>query len=78
MSKQLRFMPETNRDIPYVDLLTPGQVDRVHRETMTLLREKGVEFRDDEAIRAWRSTGAAVQGHRVRVDEQLLMQLLST
>lgn len=78
MSKQLRFMPETERGIPYVDLLTPDQVDRIHRETMTLLRERGVEFRDDEAVQAWRRAGAEVQGHRVRIDEQLLMQLLST
>ena len=77
-SKVLRFMPETDRGIPHVDLLTPEQVDRIHRETMNLLWAKGVEFRDDEAVRAWRAAGAEVQGHRVRIDEQLLTQLLST
>ncbi len=45
---------------------------------MALLREKGVEFRDDEAVQAWRSVGAEVQGCRIRIDEQLLLQLLST
>ena len=59
-SKKLQFMPETDRGIPYVDLLTLEQVDRIHRETMNLLWAKGVEFRDDEAVRIWRSAGAEV------------------
>ena len=77
-STVLRFLPETDRGIPYVDLLSPEQVERVHRETAKLLREKGIEFRDDESANLWKEAGADVQGHRVRIDEALLMQLLST
>ena len=77
-STELRFMPETDRGIPFVDLMTPGQVERIHEESMKLLREKGIEFRDDESADLWRDAGADVQGHRVRIEEAHLMHLLST
>lgn len=77
-SSELRFLPETDRGIPYVDLLSPEQVQRIHAETMKLLWEKGIEFRDNESVALWKGTGADIQGHRVRIDEALLMQLLST
>ena len=40
-STVLRFLPETDRGIPYVDLLSPEQVERVHRETAKLLPREG-------------------------------------
>lgn len=74
----IRYLPEVDRGIPYVDLLTEEQVARVHSESMRILREKGIDFRDDEAADLWRSAGADVRGHRVRIEEDLLMQLLAT
>lgn len=78
MSADLRFLPEVNRAIPYVDLMTPEQVHRVHTATTTLLKDKGIDFRDDESIRIWRRAGATVDGYRVRIDEDLLRHLLSS
>ena len=78
MSADLRFLLEANRGIPYLDLMTPEQVHRVHTETINLLKDKGIEFRDDESIRFWREAGAAVDGYRVRIDEDLLRHLLSS
>ncbi len=77
-SNDLRFLPETDRGIPYVDLMSEVQVQRIHTEAMNLLRDKGIEFRDDESAALWKDAGADVQGHWVRIEEPLLMQLLST
>lgn len=77
-STELQFLPEVDRGIPYVDLLNEEQVMRIHQETISLLRDKGIEFRDDESAQLWRNAGAEVEGHRIRIEEELLMHLLST
>lgn len=77
-SKGQGWLPELDRGIPYVDLLTPEQMDRVHDETMRLLEEVGCEFRDDEAVAMWLAAGADVQGQRVRFDREFLMSLVAT
>ena len=73
-----RFLPEFERGIPYMDALMPEQVHIVHDTTMTLLETTGIEFRDDEAIAMWNKVGANVDEYRVRIDRELLMQLIST
>ena len=73
-----RFLPEFDRGIPYMDALLPEQVEIVHDTTMKLLETTGIEFRDDEAADMWREVGADVDGYRVRIDRQLLMELVST
>ena len=77
-SNELRFLPEVDRGIPYVNLLNEEQVDRIHQATIDLLKNKGIEFRDDESVALWRKAGADVDGYRVRIEEGLLVQLLST
>ncbi|MBC6416518.1 MAG: trimethylamine methyltransferase family protein, partial [Rhodospirillales bacterium] len=77
-SADLRFLPEMDRGIPYVDLMTEEQVARIHRATLDLLSDKGIEFRDDESLRIWRQAGAEVEGHRVRIDSDLLLHLLAS
>jgi len=72
------WLPELDRGIPYVDLLTPEQMERVHDETMKLLEEVGCEFRDDEAVSMWQAAGAVVEGQRVRIDRELLMGLIGS
>ena len=51
--QSLRFLPEADRGIPYIDLLNTEQVERIHSETVKLLWSKGIEFRDDEAAELW-------------------------
>jgi len=72
------WLPELDRGLPYLDLLTPEQMERVHDETMKLLEEVGCEFRDDEAVAMWAEAGADVDGQRVRFDRDFLMGLVST
>ena len=52
-----RFLPELDRGIPYLDMLIEEQEEIVHNETVRLLEEVGIEFRDDESIDMWRRAG---------------------
>lgn len=45
---------------------------------MTLLEEVGIDFRDDESIEIWKAAGASVDDYRVRIDREMLMELIST
>ena len=75
-----RFLPEMDRGIPYLDMLLDEQVDVVHNATMKLLETTGIDFRDDESIELWREAGAAggvqIDGYRVRIDREFLMDLV--
>ena len=77
----LRFLPELDRGIPYLDLLAEEQVGIVHETTMDLLEGTGIEFRDDEAVELWRTAGASggtkINGYRVQIDRGLLMELVA-
>jgi len=77
-----RFLPEMERGIPYLDAILPEQVDIVHDRTMTLLETTGIEFRDDDSIEMWRRAGAgggvAIDGHRLRIDREFLMECIAT
>ena len=72
------WLPELDRGLPYLDLLSEEQMARVHDETMRLLEEVGCEFRDDEAVEMWRVAGADIDGQRVRFDRDFLMGLISS
>ncbi len=72
------WLPPLERNIPYVDLLSPAEVDRIHDESMKLLEEVGIVFRDDESAAMWKAAGADVDGHLVKVDRHHLMELIST
>lgn len=77
-TKTFERLPEVERGIPYLDLLNAEQVDRIHDESMKLLEEVGIEFRDDESAAMWSAAGATVDGFRVRIDREHLMELIST
>ena len=72
------WLPELERNIPWVDLLTPEQVQTIHDASMDILEEVGIDFRCDEAAASWTAAGAKVDGHRVRIDREHLMDLIGT
>ncbi|MEM7506850.1 MAG: trimethylamine methyltransferase family protein [Pseudomonadota bacterium] len=74
----VRFLPEMDRGIPFLDLMTPEQVEAIHDASMSILETKGIEFRCDVAAGMWRAAGAQVDGHRVRIDRAQLMELIAT
>ncbi|MEM7208369.1 MAG: trimethylamine methyltransferase family protein [Pseudomonadota bacterium] len=78
LAKSFDSMPALDRGLPYLDVMTPEQLDKMHDASMRILAEKGIEFRDDEAAELWRAAGATVNGHHIRIDRDLLMDLIST
>ena len=72
------WLPELERRIPWVNLLSDDQVQVIHDASMDVVEEVGVEFRCDDALALWRDAGAAVDGARVRRDREHLMALVGT
>ena len=72
------WLPELERRIPWVNLLSDAQVQVIHDASMDVVEEVGVEFRCDDALALWRDAGAAVDGARVRLDREHLMALVGT
>ena len=77
-TKTRSWLPELERRIPWVDLLSDDQVQVIHDASMDVVEEIGVEFRCDDALALWRDAGAAVDGARVRLDREHLMALVGT
>jgi len=76
--KKINSLPSLDRGLPFLDLMTPEQLAKMHDASMSILEKKGIDFRDDESAELWRAAGATVVGHHVRIDRELLMQLIST
>lgn len=65
------------RKIPLYELLADETVEMVHEGSMRILEEVGIEFRYEPAIEVWRNAGADIDGTRVRIPRELLMELIS-
>lgn len=71
------IVPYIRRRIPVYDALDEEGLALIERNADTILEEIGIEFRDDaEAIAAWKSAGANVEGERVRIPRGLCRQLI--
>ncbi len=66
------------RKIPAYEILQTDGIEKIHDASMQILEELGIEFRDNEALQLWKDAGAEVAGQRVRIDRNLLMNLIST
>lgn len=62
------------REIPVYELLDSDRVAAVHAASMDIVERIGIEFRDQEAIASWRQAGADIDGTRVRIPRELLME----
>ncbi len=71
-------LPALERRLPPVDPVSHDELVRIDNASKTILEEVGIEFRDDEAISMWRSAGAEVDGFRVRIDREMLVELIAT
>src|ERR1700747_857373 len=65
------------REIPLYELLAPEGVELLHEQSMTILEEIGIEFREEAALALWRAAGADVRGNRVRIARELLLEKLA-
>ena len=65
------------RRVPYYELLDEEGLSRIEAATDNILREIGVEFRDNpRALERWREAGADVDGERVRFPDGLCRSLV--
>jgi trimethylamine:corrinoid methyltransferase-like protein len=65
------------RDIPLYELINAEGVELLHEQSMTILEEIGIEFRDEPALKLWREAGADVKEQRVRIPRELLLEKLA-
>ncbi len=65
------------RKIPLYELLNAEGLEIIHEQSMTILEEIGIDFRDELALELWRKAGADVRGQRVRIARELLFEKLA-
>ncbi len=68
--------PTLLRNIPAYEVVDEEGVELIHLMAMRLAEEVGVEFRDEESLDIWRKAGADVEGERVRIGRDMLMELV--
>lgn len=72
------MMPQLTHGLPPVEPLTQEQIERIDHESMRILEEVGVVFRDPIALEDWRKAGARVDGDLVYLDRAHVKELIST
>ncbi|MFK7804134.1 MAG: trimethylamine methyltransferase family protein, partial [Anaerolineae bacterium] len=72
------MLPTLKRNLPVVEPLDQGQIEKIDHESMRILEEVGVIYRDEIALRQWKAAGANVQGELVKVDRGLIRELIKS
>lgn len=72
------MLPSLENRLPPLELLSAEQIERIHQASLAILEEIGVEFRDPIALSQWRQAGADVDDQRIRLDRNLIMELMRT
>jgi trimethylamine--corrinoid protein Co-methyltransferase len=72
---QMPWRLPINPDRPIEPLDAEG-VQAVHRTTMRILKEIGIEFLNPEALEIMRTAGCKITGTNVRMDEDFVMEML--
>ncbi len=70
-------LPTLKRRIPVYEIVSDEAIELVHQESCRILEEVGIEFRDAEAAAMWKAAGADVDGLRVRIGRDQLMELIA-
>ena len=68
-------LPTLVRNIPLYEVLDAEGVELIHEESMKILEEAGIDFRDAEALEYWKQAGADIDGQLVRIPRELLLGL---
>ena len=65
--------------LPKYQFFPEEQLDKICKSGARILKEIGLEFRDDpESLELWKKAGAKVDGVRVRFDESMLLDIVKT
>ncbi|MDH3689846.1 MAG: trimethylamine methyltransferase family protein [Gammaproteobacteria bacterium] len=70
-------MPTLVPEIPLYEILDGEGIELIHNASMDILENPGIDFRDDEAVALWKAAGVDVDGYRVRIDRDMLLDLVS-
>jgi len=73
---QMPWRIPVNPDRPTEPLDADG-VQAIHRGTMRILKEIGIEFLNPDAVAVLKQAGCRVEGTNVRMDEEFVMDMLS-
>ncbi len=76
--KKAPMLPHLTRNLPVVEPLDQAQIERIDHESMRILEEVGVIFRDPIGLEDWRKAGARVEGERVYVDRHQIRELIKS
>ncbi len=60
-----------------VELVSQDELERIHLASLWILKEIGIDFRDDVALQQWKDAGADVRGERVHLDPRMIEELLA-
>ena len=77
-TKRVPMLPTLKRNLPVVEPLDQGQIEKIDHESMRILEEVGVIYRDPIALRQWKEAGAKVEGELVKADRGLIRELIKT
>ncbi|MCC0075421.1 MAG: trimethylamine methyltransferase family protein [Rhodobacter sp.] len=72
---QMPWRIPLNPDRPTEPLDMDG-VTAIHKGAMRILSEIGIEFLNDEALATFREAGCRIDGQRVRMDEDFVMEMV--
>ena len=67
--------PENRRGIPIMEVTNQEGVELIHDFAMRVAEEIGCDFQDQESLDYWRQTGAEIDGERVRIGREELLEL---
>ncbi len=67
----------TRYGIKPIELVSTDNLERIHQSSLSILKEIGIDFRDETALKQWRDAGADVRGERVHLDGDLVESLLA-
>lgn len=75
----IKASPYISRKIPFTEICSAEGLEIIESNADTVLREIGIEFRDDpEVLGIWKESGADVRGERVRFEPGFLREILKT
>ena len=73
----VKHHPEIQRKIPIMEVCNQEGVERIHEFAMRVAEEIGCDFQDEESLDYWRQTGAEIDGQRVRIGRDELLELIA-
>lgn len=62
--------------LPKFDVLTDEQINKIHKNSLKILQEIGVEFSYDPAIEVFKKHGQRVEGHRVYLNPDFVEEMV--